>query len=309
MIDVRRVRALRQLDERGTIAAAAEALHLTPSAVSQQLAALEKEVGQRLLEPDGRRVRLTPAARLVLDHAGPLFAGLERMQADLDAHARGEQGVVRIGSFATAIIDLVAPAAAALATTAPGVRLVVHEAEAPQVFADVGRGDLDVAIGIASPYAPRAGDERFTRFELLRDVLDAAVPDDHPLAGEAAVPLAALAGETWISPPVGWQCEAVLTGGCQAAGFVPDVVHRSADFPAALALVRARLGVTLVPRLAQTAPPPGVAIVPLAGDDPPARHLFAACRGGAEASPVIAAVVQALADAAARDRRPQLAVA
>jgi DNA-binding transcriptional LysR family regulator len=309
MIDVRRVRALRELNERGTIAAAAEALQLTPSAVSQQLAALEREVGQPLLEPDGRRVRLTPAARVVLDHAGPLFAGLERMRANLDAHARGEQGLVRVGAFATALIDLVAPAASALAGSAPGVRLEVHEAEAPAVFDDVGRGDLDIAIGIASPYAPGAGDERFTRVELARDVLDAAVPTDHPLATATTLPLSALAAETWVSPPTGWQCEAVLMGGCQAAGFLPDVAHRTADFTAALALVRAGLGVTLIPRLAQTAPPPGVAIIPLAGDEPPARHLFAACRAGAEAAPTIQATLQALTKAASRDRHRHLTAA
>lgn len=309
MIDVRRVRALRELSERGTIAAAAEALSLTPSAVSQQLAALEREVGQPLLEPDGRRVRLTPAARVVLDHAGPLFVRLERMQADLDAHARGERGLVRIGAFPTAIIDLVAPAAVALRSRAPGVTLQVREEEAPGVFDVLLRGDVDVALGMASAYAPTPGDERFTRVELQRDVLDAGLPAEHPLAGADEIDLGDLAREDWVVPPPGWQCESVLLGACQSAGFVPEVVHRTSDWAAALALVSAGLGVTLVPRLAQTAPPPGVALRPLVGDDPPARHLFAACRGGAEAAPVIRVVLDALADSAARDRRPWLAVA
>lgn len=308
MVDVRRLRALRELSDRGTIAAAAEALSLTPSAVSQQLAALEREVGQPLLEPDGRRVRLTSAASVLLDHAGPLFVQLERMNASLVAHARGEQGLVRVGAFPTAIIDLVAPAAVVLRDRAPGVRIEVRESEAPEVFDLLLRGDVDVALGMASAYAPVRGDARFTRVELQRDVLDAGLPIDHPLADAAEVDLADLASDSWIVPPPGWQCESVLLGACQSAGFVPEMAHRTSDWNAALALVRAGLGVTLVPRLAQTAPPVGVALRPLAGE-PPARHICAACRGGAEAAPVVAVVLDALSTAAARDRRPALAVA
>jgi DNA-binding transcriptional LysR family regulator len=308
MIDVRRLRSLRELADRGTIAAAADALHLTASAVSQQLAALERDVGQRLVEPDGRRVRLTPAAHVLLDHSGPLFAQLERMQADLDAHARGEQGEVRVGAFPTAIIDLVAPAAEALRASAPGVRLAVREAEAPDVFDLLVRGELDVTIAMASAYAPPATDERFTRVELQRDVLDAAVPLDHPLAGAPEIALLDLQAETWIVPPPGFQCESVLLGACQGAGFAPRTAHRTQDWAAALALVSAGLGVTLVPRLAQTAPPPGVAIRPVAGAAP-CRHLFATCRGGADRAPVVRVVLDALVAAARRRRQAALIAA
>jgi len=308
MIDVRRLRALRELADRGTIAAAADALHLTPSAVSQQLAALEREVGHRLVEPDGRRVRLTGAAHVMLEHAGAVFASLERMQAELDAHARGEQGEVRLGAFPTAIIDIVVPAAELLRERAPGVRIIVTEAEAPGVFDLMLRGEVDVSIGMASRYAPSPGDPRVTRVELLRDILDAGLPAGHPLADEGAVPLAELAREDWIIPPPGWQCGSVVLGACQSAGFMPRVAHRTSDWAAALALVSAGLGVTLVPRLAQTAPRPGVAVRPLAGD-PPARHLFAACRAGAEASPAVRVVLDALTAAASRPRHPVLAAA
>ena len=305
MIDVRRLRALRELADRGTIAAAADALHLTASAVSQQLAALEREVGQRLVEPDGRRVRLTPAAHVLLDHAGTVFAQLERMQADLDAHARGEQGTVRVGAFPTAIIDLVAPAAEALREQAPGVSLAVTEAEAPGIFELLLRGELDIGIAMASAYAPTPADERFTRVELQRDVLDAAVPAGHPAAPAREIQLLDLKADTWVVPPPGWQCESVLLGACQGAGFAPDMAHRTSDWAAALALVAAGLGVTLVPRLAQTAPPPGVAIRPLAGE-PPCRHLFASCRAGGEQAPVIRVVLDALVAAACRPRRAAL---
>jgi DNA-binding transcriptional LysR family regulator len=307
MIDVRRLRALRELADRGTIAAAADALHLTPSAVSQQLAALEREVGQRLVEPDGRRVRLTPAAAVLLEHAGIIFAQLERMHADLAATAAGEQGHVRVGAFPTAIIDLVTPAAVALRDRAPGVRLSVLEHEAPDVFDRLVAGDLDIALGMASAYAPRPGDPRFTRVELQADILDAAVPAGHPLAPGPAIDLAALADEDWVLPPPGWQCESVLLGACQGAGFVPRTVHRTTDWSAALGLVGAGLGVTIVPRLAQGTCPDGVVVRPLSGDPPP-RHLFAMCRGGAEAAPVIRVVLDALV-AAARSPRGAAALA
>jgi len=298
MVDLRRLRALRELADRGTIAAAADALHLTASAVSQQIAALEREVGQLLIEPDGRRVRLTPAARVLLSHADAVFAQLELLRADLDAHAAGEVGEVRVGAFATAISGLVVPATVRLRERAPGVSVLITDAEAPEAFLGLARRELDVAVSMESPSAPQADDPRFTRVALMADVLDAALPVDHPLAGAERVPLADLAAEPWVAPPVGWSCEGVVLAGCQAAGFTPRVLHRSPDWNAVLAMVEAGLGVTLVPRLAQAQPPPGVVVRPLTGD-PPCRHLFAACRRGAEAAPSIAALLDALAEAAA----------
>jgi DNA-binding transcriptional LysR family regulator len=302
MIDVRRLRALAELAEHGTIAAAAAHLHLTPSAVSQQLSALEREVGQQLIEPDGRRVRLTPAAHVLLDHAVELFAQLERLNADLDAHASGEAGLVRIGAFPTAICEIVAPAARTLGERAPQVKLEVTEAEAPQAFELLTAGDADVVLGMESEFAPASGDGRFTRRKLQRDILDAALPLDHPLveSGAQTIPLDGLATDQWVVPPPGWQCESVLMSACQTAGFSPEAVHRTSDWAAALALVNAGLGVSLVPRLAQAAVPPGVVLRPVEGE-PPCRHIFATVRAGSERAPVITLVLDALEEAARRD--------
>lgn len=308
MIDVRRLRALRELADRGTIAAAADALHLTPSAVSQQLAALEQDIGQPLLEPHGRTVRLTPAADAVLDHAGALFAELERMEATLSSLSSGERGRVRIGAFATGIRGLVVPAVHRLRERAPGVELVVQDTEAPEVFDLLARSELDLALSMECSSAPERGDPRFTRVELLADPLDVALPEDHVLADLAEVPLPALAGEPFVAPPAGWSCDDVIRVGCAAAGFAPAVTHRSGDWTAIMALVGAGLGLACVPRLAQDEPPAGVTIRPLAGT-PISRHLFMACRRGAELHPALALVLDTLREVAAEAGTDELVVA
>jgi DNA-binding transcriptional LysR family regulator len=301
MIDLRRVRALREVAERGTIARAADALQLTPSAVSQQLAALEREVGQPLLEPHGRSVRLTPAARVLLAHGEALFAQLELLRSDLEALAGGEAGHVAIGGFATALRSLVVPAVERLRAVRPGLAIAVREAEAPESFTALARHELDVVVAMEALGVPQEDDTRFARRALLADVLDAALPVGHRLAGAGEVALAELAGETWIAPPAGWSCEHVVLTGCAAAGFTPRVEHRSGDWDAVLAMVAAGFGVALLPRLARAVPPPGVVVRPLAGE-PPCRHVFAACRRGAEHGPATAAVLEALAEAAERQR-------
>lgn len=297
MIDLRRLRALRELAGRSTIAAAADALHLTPSAVSQQLTALEREVGQPLLEPHGRSVRLTPAAEAVLAHADAVFSELERMDATLAALSAGERGRVRVGSFATGIRGLVVPALATLRERSPAVELVIEDAEAPLVFDLLARGELDLAVSMECESAPAADDPRFERVALMSDALDLALPAGHPLARLAAVPLGALAGEPFVAPPRGWSCDDVIRAGCATAGFSPMIAHRSGDWTAVLALVGAGLGVAAIPRLAQDAPPPGVCVRPIAGEAP-CRHLFLAWRRGAGDHPTVQVVAQALVSAA-----------
>jgi DNA-binding transcriptional LysR family regulator len=298
MIDVRRLRALRELADRGTIAAAAASMHLTPSAVSQQLQALEAEVGQRLVEPHGRSVRLTPAADVVLRHADAMLVEVERLQAELQQLGEGRTGRIRIGAFSTAIAGLVLPALASPRERDAALDVRITDIEAPDAFVALARHELDVVISMEADTAPEPDDPRVVRHPLLADVLDAALPAAHPLAAGEALCLADLADETWIAPPTGWSCEHVINAACTNAGFRPDVRHRSHDWTAVLALVAAGLGVATVPRLAQFAPPPGVVIRDL-GPDAPARHLFAACRRGAEAHPAVELVVAALQDAAA----------
>lgn len=298
MVDLRKLRALRAVADHGTLAKAADALHLTSSAVSQQLAALEREIGHAVLEPNGRTVRLTSAAHVLLSHADSLFAQVERMEGELAAQDATPRGEVRVSGFPTALASLLAPAVAPLRAAAPEVRLSVREAETDESMLLLVNREVDVILSMECRSAPRHDDPRFHREELASDILDAVLPDAHPLAGEAQLDLAALRDETWIAPPVGWSCDEVFMAGCQRAGFTPWIAHRSGDWQAVMRLVAAELGVSLVPRLGHGVTPPGVTIIPLTGE-PPQRHVFAACRGGAESNPAVRAVLDAVVQAAA----------
>ncbi|MHC0433065.1 LysR family transcriptional regulator [Streptomyces sp. O3] len=292
--DVRKLRILRTLNERETVTATAEALSMTPSAVSQQLTNLARQLGVTLLEAQGRRVRLTDAAHLVLRHAEAVFAQLERADAELAGYARGEAGEVRIGAFSTAVPALVVPAVRALRATAPTLEVRVREAEAAQAYALLSGGEVDVALSLAA-HAPTARDPRTSRVPLLADPLDVALPVDHPMAAETTVRLADLAGERWIFGGSGPWSE-ITTTACEAAGFVPEQAHSAAGWTAILAMVEAGMGVALVPRMA-AARRAGVAMCVLAGEQP-RRHVVAAVRSGAEAAPAVARVLTALRAAA-----------
>lgn len=300
MVDLRRLRTLREVAARGTIAAAADALHLTPSAASQQLAALEKEIGRPLLEPAGRTVRLTAAAEVLLRRADAIFAELEQLDADLAAEAGGTAGLLRIGSFASGIIALIAPTAVALRDSRPDLRLEVIDVEAPYALEQLDRHELDVVVSMESGHAPAHGDPRYARLDLLSDPMDVALPSTHPLAqGVPGEPIAlgSLAQEAFVLPPSDWSCEHVVRSACTAAGFTPRAAHRASDWAAGLALVGAGLGVSMLPRMAELVPPPGVAVVPL--EPAPARHVIAITRRGAQEHPAVSAMLEGLRATAA----------
>ncbi|CAM5257563.1 LysR family transcriptional regulator OS=Streptomyces tendae OX=1932 GN=GUR47_09185 PE=3 SV=1 [Streptomyces tendae] len=292
--DIRKLQILRTLRERGTVTATAEALHMTPSAVSQQLTNLAKQLGVELLQAHGRRVRLTDAARLVLRHAEAVFEQLERADAELAAHIRGEAGEVRVGAFSTAVPALVVPAVTALRTTRPGLAVRVREAEAQEAYELLAAGEVDLALSLAAQ-APSVVDPRFTRVPLLTDPLDVALPGDHPLARAERLRLADLAAEPWIFGGSGPWSD-ITRGACEAAGFRPHRGHAAAGWPAILAMVGAGMGVALVPRMAAV-PRDGVAMRELHADRP-VRHVVAAVRKGAEEAPAVATVLRALRTAA-----------
>jgi DNA-binding transcriptional LysR family regulator len=297
MIDVRRLRVLRELADHGTVAAAAAALHLTPSAVSQQLAALTRETGVQLVEPDGRRLRLTDAALVLLGHAHVVFAQLEQAEVDLARHAEGHVTTIRIGAFPTALAGLVAPVTSALRGEQPPVTVHAIEADERSCFAQLAAGQLDVAISVELPGAPQQDGPRFHRQPLLTDVLDAALPAQHPLAGEQAIALSQLAGADWVIGRPGTSCHDVVMVACATAGFTPRAVHHTSDWASVAALVREGDSVALIPRLAQTLVPTGVFLVPLHGSTA-ARHVFAATRRGNHTAPTTQRALQHLTVAA-----------
>ncbi|MFB7616242.1 LysR family transcriptional regulator [Kitasatospora sp. NPDC056181] len=292
--DLRRLRVLRAVGECGTVTAAAERLCLSPSAVSQQVSALAKQLGAPMLEPYGRRVRLTSAARLVLRHAELVFGQLERAEAELAGYLHGEAGEVRVGAFATAIGGLLVPAIARLRDAAPRLAVRVVEAEAAGAYGLLAAGDVDLALSLA--VQPAGGDPRFVESALLSDPLDVALPPGHPLAGVPGLRLADLADEPWIYGAAGPWREITLAA-CADAGFVPERAHTAADWTAILAMVAAGLGVALVPRLA-SAGRGGGAVVRALPADLPTRRVVAAVRAGTEGTPPLRRVLAALAEVA-----------
>jgi len=301
-IDPRRLRVLREVKLRGTVTGAAAGLHLTPSAVSQQIAVLSRELGVPLLEKTGRGVRLTGQARVVLEHASVVQAQLERARAELAAFADGTVGTVAVAGFSTAISGLIAPVIERLAGSRPGITVSAVEMEPPDVFTRLDRGDLDIAIAVDHRRVPPRSDPHYHRIDLLADPFDAAVPAGHRLAGREEITLSELAEDIFVAAAPGTSCYEVTLSACAAAGFNPDIRNYSTDWDAVAALVAVGCGVGLVPRLAQPLHRPGVVLVPLAGDGSPraARNIFAAVRAGAQAEPALAATLEALVDVAGK---------
>ncbi|WP_406381429.1 LysR family transcriptional regulator [Streptomyces sp. NBC_01618] len=297
--DVKKLRILRTLRDRGTVTATAEALRMTPSAVSQQLSNLSRQLGVPLLEAQGRRVRLTDAAHLVLRRAEAVFAELERADAELTGYLRGEAGQVRIAAFSTAVPALVVPAIQRLrAEGRPGPDVRVREAEAAQAYELLVAGEVDLALSLAA-HAPTARDPRFVVLPLLADPLDVALPADHHLAAAPALRLADLAGDPWIFGGSGPWSE-ITTAACEAAGFVPEQAHSASGWTAILAMVEAGMGVALIPRMASAERHSRGGVVMRALEaDQPRRHVVAAVRQGAEQGPAVARVLAALAETAA----------
>jgi len=303
-IDIRRLRVLRELRERGSVGATASALNLTPSAISQQLAALSREVGAPLLTPHGRGVRLTPQAHLLLEHAAAIDTQLERARTDLAALDAGTVGRVNLGAFASAITGIVAPALRRLRLERPRLVVAVHEVEAPECFTRLDAGDLALAVTVDYPGGPHRTDPRYSRQELLDDPMLVALRPDHARAGQAAVALGDLADQTWIVGAVRGPCQEVACAACTGAGFSPDVRHFVDNWEAALALVASGCGVALVPRLAVPAEGfAGIVLRPLSGAQGPSRHLYSAVRAGSANHPSLAPVLAALAWASASPRQ------
>ncbi|MET7699251.1 LysR family transcriptional regulator [Streptomyces sp. NPDC005485] len=297
-IDLRRLGALRELDRRGTLARTAAAMHLTPSAVSQQLAALSRELGVPLIERSGRGVRLTGQARVVLQHADVIAAQLERARADLAAWELGRRGALTIGAFSSAISGLLPAVLADLAETRPELDIAVVEAEPPDLFTRLDAGDIDLAVAVDFAAAPPFTDRRYSRTDLLVDRLDVALPATHRLAHLDRIPLRELAADPWVVGDGGSCCGAVTRSVCAAGGFTPEIRHAVNDWQSLAALVEAGAGVALVPRLVQPLHRPGLVIREPEGQ-PPGRHVFAAVRAGAEADPVLSVVRERLAAAGA----------
>jgi molybdate transport repressor ModE-like protein len=296
-LDVRRMRVLREVAGRGTIAAAARALSFTPSAVSQQLAALEREAGVALLDRQGGRVRLTEAGRRLVARTEAILAELEAASAELSAAAAEVTGDVHVAAFPSAERALLAPAIAMLLGRHPDVHVRTTELEPEASLPALRLGDVDLVLAHEDTSHPAPTDPRLERVDLLEDPLRVVLPPGHP-ADRDAVVLAELAEARWVATPPGTACRAMVDRACRAAGFVPDVPFHANDFGVLAAFVASGLGVAMVPEIALDAFGPELTIRPVA-DVPVTRRVYAAARRGGLERPALAAMVDALREAAA----------
>jgi DNA-binding transcriptional LysR family regulator len=290
MLDVRRLRLLRELAHRNTIAAVAAALAYTPSAVSQQLSALERESGVPLLERSGRRVALTPAALALVEHTEVVLERLEHAAAELASTREGPSGPLLIGAFPSAARTVIPPALATLAVDHPRLEPCVREIDPAAVAGALRAGELDVALVHTYDFVAVPPEPGLDTEHLFDEPMFLAAPRAFtPLPG-ADDPLGRWGEAPWIVAPAATRCGTMTVRACEAAGFRPRVRHVVDDFPTVLALVGIGGGVALVPQLAAAESVPDVVLTPL----PMRRNTLAACRRGSSSHPAIAAFVRAV---------------
>ncbi len=294
-LDVRRMRVLREVAQRGTVAAAARALDFTPSAISQQLAALEREAGVALLDRHGGRVHLTEAGRRLVTRTEAILAELEAASADLAASASDVAGTVHVAAVPSAERALLAPALAALAARHPDVRVRTTELEPEASVPALRMGDVDLASSHEDVRRPVALGERLERIDLLEDPLYVVLPPGTP---DEPVALAGLADATWVATPPGTACRGMLDEACRIAGFTAAVPYHANDFAVLAAFVAAGLGVALIPGLALGAFGDGV-VVRAPSDVAVRRRIYVAGRSGTLSRPATMALIEALREAAA----------
>ncbi|MGA3215036.1 MAG: LysR family transcriptional regulator [Acidimicrobiales bacterium] len=279
MIDVRRLRALQAVVETGSVSAAAGLLSYSPSAVSQQMSALEREVGVRLFERAGRGVRPTDAALLLCEHATRVLASINDAEDAIAALASGHSGRIRLGAFPTAGSSLVPGALAAFQALHPKVALDLVVVEGYEGITNLRSGSIDVLVAVEPMSPGGASDDDLVHRHLLADPFRVVLPRSHPLSARQTVDLALLASERFIgvsSFPA--SCQLVIESACAQAGFRPVYAIEADEYPTAQGFVAAGLGVAFVPMLALgSSLHPGVAVRRLKGAQP-ARQVWALTR-------------------------------
>lgn len=294
MMDLAAVSTLRAVAEHGTVIAAAEAIGYTPSAVSQQVKRLERQLGLPLLERVGRGVMLTDHGRQLCEAGGEVLAHVEAVQARIHAEVGQVSGHLRVAAFSTAIRGMLAPVASRLLREHPGLELTLTDTE-PWAAVDVvasGRAE----IGVAHSWGEMALviPEHVVATPVHRDVAHVVVPTEHPLAEQTEVTAAALVEERWVATPEGTICRQWLDHMHGLAGRRPRVTHVSPEYDVHLAMVAAGLGVALVPRMGRSPLPEGTRALRVR-DPEPTREVVALHRRSMTSSPAVRAVVDALA--------------
>ncbi|HUR84694.1 MAG TPA: LysR substrate-binding domain-containing protein [Solirubrobacteraceae bacterium] len=298
MLDVKRLKVLREVAARGSFSAAAESLAYTQSAISQQIAALEREAGTVLVDRNARGVRLTEAGRALVRHADVILARLADAEAELEAIAGVRGGRVRIVSFPTAGATIAPRAIGRFRERYPGVEVTLEPREPPEGIECLKCGECDIALTLEARFEPLQ-DKAIVHHHLLDDPMYICLASCHPLAAKRTLRFADLAEETWITGVPGTCPDAlILQRSCQAAGFEPRVAFESDDYTAIQGFVAACVGVCLIPDLALVAIRDDVVIRPLHGR-PPSRHIIAATLAGGFVSPAAAAMLEILGEVGA----------
>jgi DNA-binding transcriptional LysR family regulator len=307
MLDVRRMRVLREVAVRGSFSGAAEALSFTQSAVSQQIAALEREAGTTLVQRSARGVRLTDAGEAVVRHAEAIMARLAEAETELEAIAGLRGGRLRMATFESAGSTLMPLAIAAFRERHPAVELSMSLAEPENSVPQLRSGDLDLAVVFDT--AAIEADTGIERLHLLDDPMYLALPRDHPLAHRRRVRLEDLAGEAWVAGSAGCECNRLISRACATAGYEPRIAFETDDYTAMQGFVAAGVGVSLIAELGLRTVRDDIVVRDL-GRETPVRHIYAATLADGYRAPATQAMLGILADVAAgyASRRPRLAL-
>ncbi len=300
-METRRLQLLLELSRLGSMRAVADALGMTTSTVSQQIAVLAREAGTALIEPDGRRVRLTPAGRRLTEHAVTILAAVDAARLDLDPDAE-PAGTLRVAGFATAVRRSLLPVVADLAGSHPRVRLLIHEHEPAEALALLAADDVDLALVYDYNLAPIPADRRVERTPLWSAAWGLGVPgrEKRRAAGTAPVTFEQFRDDDWIVNSRNTADETVVRTVASMSGFEPRIAHRVDSLGLVQDLILAGLGVGLLP--ADQATRPGVDLLPLAEPEIRLRSYAVTRPGRADWSPL--ALILGLLRAGARVHEP-----
>jgi molybdate transport repressor ModE-like protein len=307
MLDVKRMKVLREVAAQSSFSAAAQKLGYTQSAVSQQIAALEREAGATLIERNPRGIRLTDAGEALVRHADKILARLADAEAELEAIAGLRGGRLRLGTFPTAGATLMPRAIAEFSRRHPAVELSLSEAEPDELLVRLRGGELDVAL-VEDSLPIDNDDDAVELLHLLDDPFYLVLSKDHPLAGRQRIRFEDLATEAWIQGTISCMCSRHTQLACQNAGFEPRVAYESDDFQVVQGLVAAGVGVALIPSLGLISERPDLVIrtVP----KPPVRKIHAATLTNGYRSPATAEMLAILEETATEfEAKPVVAAA
>jgi DNA-binding transcriptional LysR family regulator len=292
-MDIRRLDLLLQLSRMGSMRAVADELGITTSTVSQQIAALAREVGTALIEPHGRRVRLTPAGRRLAEHAVTILAAVEAARLDLDPDAE-PAGTLRVAGFATAVRRSLLPIAADLAGSHPKVRLRIHEHEPAEALALLAADDVDLALTYDYNLAPAPVDRAVAARPLWRAAWSLGVPPTAPPAtGQAPAIFDRYRDCGWIVNSRNTADEHTVRTIASMAGHEPRITHRADSLDLVQDMIVAGCGIALLPADQPTLP--GVRLLPLVNPDVTLRA-YAVIRRGRAHWPPLALVLDLLTE-------------